>query len=134
MLPTHPPTHILTPTHPSVHTSLHPPPQTPTHPHIHSQTPTHPHIRPLRQTELAEDSDEEMEVDPSTSSGPPKTPKHDLMMEEGRAKSVFFKQAKSFPMFPFREEKLKWDEYGEPIRCVWVGVCVWVWVCVWVSE
>ena len=74
-----------------------------------------------------------MEVDPSTSSGPPKTPKHDLMMEEGRAKSVFFKQAKSFPMFPFREEKLKWDEYGEPIRYVWVRGCVCVYVCGWMD-
>jgi len=29
----------------------------------------------------------------------------------------FFKQAKkAYPMFPFKEEKIKWDEYGEFIK------------------
>lgn len=32
------------------------------------------------------------------------------------SKSSFFKQAKSYPMFPCKEEKVKWDEYGEIIR------------------
>ncbi len=31
-------------------------------------------------------------------------------------KSSFFKQAKSYPMFPCKEERVKWDEYGEIIR------------------
>ncbi len=75
-------------------------------------TPSHPH----READLTEDSDEEMEVEMPVFSGPPKTPKHDLMMEEGKSKSSFFKQTKSFPMYPCREEKLRWDEYGEPIR------------------
>ncbi|XP_064403755.1 cleavage and polyadenylation specificity factor subunit 2-like [Halichondria panicea] len=69
-----------------------------------------------KDSELTEDSDEEMEVELSASFGPPKAPKHDLMLEEGKAKSIFFKQAKSFPMFPCREERPRWDEYGEPIR------------------
>lgn len=82
-----------------------------------------------RDSELTEDSDEEMEVELSASSGPLKAPKHDLMLEEGKAKSIFFKQAKSFPMFPCREERPRWDEYGEPIRWGCVGdrgTCVWV--------
>lgn len=73
---------------------------------------------------MSEDSDEEMEVEPSSGSvatSPTvqsKTPhRHDLMvLEEAKARSSFFKQAKSFPMFPCKEEKIKWDEYGEPIR------------------
>ena len=77
-----------------------------------------------REAELSEDSDEEMEVEPSSGSvatSPAvqsKTPhRHDLMvLEEAKARSSFFKQAKSFPMFPCKEEKIKWDEYGEPIR------------------
>ena len=89
------------------------------------------------------DSDEEMEAEPGgggvviPSAPPPKAPKHDLMIveevrslhlycrcsalspsEQGRARSSFFKQTKAFPMFPCKEEKLKWDDYGEPIRCV----------------
>eukprot|EP00731_Ephydatia_muelleri_P028304 Em0019g1177a len=73
-----------------------------------------------KETQVTEDSDEEMEVESSpasSSSKVPKTPKHDLMMvEEAKARSSFFKQAKFYPMFPSKEEKLKWDEYGEPIR------------------
>ena len=63
-----------------------------------------------------------MEVDPSAVATSPvqnKGPRHDLMvMEEAKARSSFFKQAKSFPMFPCKEDKVKWDEYGEPIRSV----------------
>uniref|UniRef100_A0A8C4QU89 Cleavage and polyadenylation specificity factor subunit 2 n=1 Tax=Eptatretus burgeri TaxID=7764 RepID=A0A8C4QU89_EPTBU len=44
--------------------------------------------------------------------------KHDLMMKnESTRKGSFFKQAKkAYPMFPFVEEKIKWDDYGEIIR------------------
>uniref|UniRef100_A0A0B7A7B0 Cleavage and polyadenylation specificity factor subunit 2 n=1 Tax=Arion vulgaris TaxID=1028688 RepID=A0A0B7A7B0_9EUPU len=44
--------------------------------------------------------------------------KHDLMIKnEGKARTGFFKQAKkSYPMYPFVEEKVKADEYGEIIR------------------
>uniref|UniRef100_UPI00358E8751 cleavage and polyadenylation specificity factor subunit 2 n=1 Tax=Myxine glutinosa TaxID=7769 RepID=UPI00358E8751 len=44
--------------------------------------------------------------------------KHDLMMKnESSRKGSFFKQAKkAYPMFPFVEEKIKWDDYGEIIR------------------
>lgn len=73
-----------------------------------------------REAELSEDSDEEMEVDSTSVATSPvqsKAPRHDLMVvEEAKARSSFFKQAKSFPMFPCKEEKVKWDEYGEPIR------------------
>ncbi|XP_033127154.1 cleavage and polyadenylation specificity factor subunit 2-like, partial [Anneissia japonica] len=44
---------------------------------------------------------------------------HDLMMkpEGGKKGTSFFKHArKSYPMFPFHEERIKWDEYGELIR------------------
>jgi cleavage and polyadenylation specificity factor subunit 2 len=44
--------------------------------------------------------------------------RHDLMLvSESKQRAGFFKQAKkSYPMFPIREEKLKWDDYGEIIR------------------
>jgi len=36
---------------------------------------------------------------------------------QGKSRTGFFKQAKkAYPMFPFSEERLKWDEYGEIIR------------------
>ncbi len=46
------------------------------------------------------------------------TTKHDLMFKsEAKARSGFFKQArKTFPLFPVKEEKIKWDDYGEFIR------------------
>lgn len=76
-----------------------------------------------RDAEMSEDSDEEMEVEPSTGDSvttspvQSKVPRHDIMvLEEAKSRSSFFKQAKSFPMFPCKEEKIKWDEYGEPIR------------------
>lgn len=73
---------------------------------------------------MSDESDEEMEVEgvvlPTTPTTPRltfKPPKHDLMMtDEGKARSSFFKQAKCFPMYHFKDDKLKWDEYGEPIR------------------
>lgn len=71
--------------------------------------------------EEKEESEEEMEVEnaPPTASTPSsssKTPRHDLMMMEGKSRHTFFKQTKSYPMFPCHEEKGKWDDYGEPIR------------------
>ncbi|KAM3727853.1 putative cleavage and polyadenylation specificity factor subunit [Dirofilaria immitis] len=43
---------------------------------------------------------------------------HDIMWKwEQQQKSSFFKQSKkSFPMFPYIEEKTRWDDYGEIIR------------------
>ncbi|KAJ8309379.1 hypothetical protein KUTeg_014253 [Tegillarca granosa] len=36
---------------------------------------------------------------------------------EGKSRTGFFKQAKkAYPMFPFSEDKIKWDEYGEIIN------------------
>ena len=37
---------------------------------------------------------------------------------QAKARSSFFKQTKSYPMFLCREDKTSWDEYGEAIRCV----------------
>ncbi|KAK7103107.1 cleavage and polyadenylation specificity factor subunit 2-like [Littorina saxatilis] len=70
----------------------------------------------LKEEESSEESEGEMEVE-GTFSGATKG-KHDLMSKaEGKSKSGFFKQAKkAYPMFPFHEEKIKWDEYGEIIR------------------
>ncbi|VDM96391.1 unnamed protein product [Thelazia callipaeda] len=43
---------------------------------------------------------------------------HDIMWKwEQQQKSSFFKQSKkSFPIFPYIEEKTRWDDYGEIIR------------------
>ena len=69
---------------------------------------------------MKDQSDEEMEVEsssaPSATTPTSKAPRHDLMKEEGKSRSTFFKTTKSYPMFPCREEKVKWDDYGEPIR------------------
>ena len=68
---------------------------------------------------MKEESDEEMEVDstaPTAATPTTKTPRHDLMKDGGKTRNTFFKQTKSYPMFPCREEKIKWDDYGEPIR------------------
>ncbi len=43
-------------------------------------------------------------------------PKYDLMTDEQKSRRTFFKETKTYPMFPCKEEKLKWDDYGEPIR------------------
>ena len=53
-------------------------------PHMSMLSRTHTHTT-YREAKLSEDSDEEMETDPSAPnapSAPPKTPKHDLMMVE----------------------------------------------------
>lgn len=42
--------------------------------------------------------------------------KHDLLVKQ-ESKPGFFKQSKKqYPMFPFAEEKIKIDEYGEIIK------------------
>ncbi|CAL1299591.1 unnamed protein product [Larinioides sclopetarius] len=64
-------------------------------------------------SDSSEESEDEMEVDRGGSA------RHDLMMKiEGRPRGGgFFKQAKkSYPMFPVKEEKIKWDDYGEIIK------------------
>ena len=50
-----------------------------------------------------------------------KQAQHDLLLTSTQAKSRtgFFKQAKKmFPMFPYVEEVLTWDDYGEIIKYV----------------
>ena len=44
--------------------------------------------------------------------------KHDILMKpEIKKQTGFFKSNKSkYPMFPFHEEKIKYDDYGEVIR------------------
>lgn len=71
--------------------------------------------RDAEDMESSDDSDLEMEVEGSSCL---LKAKHDLMMKSERnSRSGFFKQAKkSYPMFPFHEERLKWDEFGEIIR------------------
>jgi len=64
------------------------------------------------------DSDED-DMDTSTSKpGVQVKVKHDIVMKpEVKKQTGFFKSNKSrYPMFPFREEKTKYDEYGELIR------------------
>nr|XP_054758654.1 cleavage and polyadenylation specificity factor subunit 2-like [Lytechinus pictus] len=63
----------------------------------------------------SDESEEEMEVDDM---GRSRT-KHDLMMntDTGKKGTSFFKTLKkSYPMFPFHEERLRWDDYGEIIK------------------
>ena len=38
------------------------------------------------------------------------------LLLQGKTRSSFFKLAKSFPMYPCKDEKVKWDDYGEVIR------------------
>uniref|UniRef100_A0A1E1XGR2 Cleavage and polyadenylation specificity factor subunit 2 n=1 Tax=Amblyomma aureolatum TaxID=187763 RepID=A0A1E1XGR2_9ACAR len=68
-----------------------------------------------RDTELdvsdsSEESEDDMDIDEKKPLPEPKG--------EAKAKSMgFFKQAKkSYLMFPVKEEKIKWDDYGEVIR------------------
>jgi len=66
--------------------------------------------------DVESDSDSDEEMDESLDKGG--KVKHDIMMKpEAKRKPGFFKSNKSkFPMFPFHEEKLKYDDYGEIIR------------------
>jgi len=47
--------------------------------------------------------------------------KHDLMFQvdskkdESKGGQIFKQAKKQFPMFPYQEKKVKWDDYGEPI-------------------
>ncbi|KAL4238067.1 cleavage and polyadenylation specificity factor subunit 2 [Mactra antiquata] len=68
--------------------------------------------------ESSDESDTEMEVDSALPVAGTSKPKHDIIIkQEGKGRSGFFKQAKkSYPMFPYVEERMKWDEYGEVIR------------------
>lgn len=68
--------------------------------------------REREEMESSDDSDEE-QVSEAANRG-----RHDLMVKtEGKGHGGFFRQAKkSHPMFPVKEEKIKWDEYGELIR------------------
>jgi len=61
----------------------------------------------------SESEDENMEDSLNTTKS-----KYDLMLTDDklRNKSSFFKQAKVYPMFPYKEERLKWDDYGEIIK------------------
>jgi len=64
------------------------------------------------------DSDEEMEVS-KPGDNKNKIIKHDILMkaDSGKKQSGFFKSNKSkYPMFPYYEEKIKYDDYGEIIR------------------
>jgi len=66
---------------------------------------------PVEVKEEEQDSDEEQEDEEML------VQKHDVPIpEETQQKKSFFKQHKVYPMFPFHEEKLKWDDYGETIR------------------
>ncbi|KAL3873495.1 hypothetical protein ACJMK2_036605 [Sinanodonta woodiana] len=69
------------------------------------------------ESESSDESEEEMEIDGMSYPISSKA-KHDLMMKnEGKSRTGFFKQAKkSYPMFPFTEERIRWDEYGEIIK------------------
>ncbi|XP_053658956.1 probable cleavage and polyadenylation specificity factor subunit 2 [Anopheles marshallii] len=61
--------------------------------------------------ESSSDSDDELEMNIITG-------KHDIVVRpEGRSHTGFFKSSKkSYAMFPFHEEKIKFDEYGEIIQ------------------
>lgn len=70
--------------------------------------------REKEELESSDESEDEMETEVT----PGVKTKHDLMLKsESKARTGFFKQAKkSYPMFPLKEEKVKWDEYGEIIK------------------
>jgi cleavage and polyadenylation specificity factor subunit 2 len=66
----------------------------------------------LKQEE-ADSSDESDAEDSATRQAP-----HDIMIshETSNKEGGFFKKArKAFPMFPFQEDRMKWDDYGELI-------------------
>lgn len=63
--------------------------------------------------EEADSSDESDAEDSATRQAP-----HDIMIshETTNKEGGFFKKArKAFPMFPFQEDRMKWDDYGELI-------------------
>merc|ERR1712025_912190 len=78
------------------------------------------HHSSLVEEALDDESDSDTEMEVVTKAGEPKTKvKHDIVMKADSAKKQtgFFKSNKSkYPMFPFVEEKIKYDDYGEIIR------------------
>jgi cleavage and polyadenylation specificity factor subunit 2 len=42
--------------------------------------------------------------------------KHDIMSREQNKGQGFFKQTRTYPMFPFLEKKMRFDDYGEMVR------------------
>jgi cleavage and polyadenylation specificity factor subunit 2 len=66
-------------------------------------------LRKQKEMEEEDSDDEEEQTQEKT---------HDLLMKEGSLKQRgFFKQAsKSFPMYPYIENKVKYDDYGEIIN------------------
>lgn len=64
--------------------------------------------------DLSSDSEDELDISAVTKG------KHDLLVKsEPKAHPGFFKTSKKqFPLFPFFEEKIKYDEYGELIRYI----------------
>lgn len=73
----------------------------------------HSHIKLIKRDidEQSSDSDDDLEMNVITG-------KHDILVrQEGRAHSGFFKSSrKQYVMFPFHEEKLRHDDYGEIIQ------------------
>lgn len=61
---------------------------------------------------LSSESDDELEMSVVTKG------RHDIVVkQEGKLSTSFFKTTKrTHPMFPFHEEKIKCDEYGEIIK------------------
>jgi len=78
------------------------------------------HHSSLVEEALDDESDSDTEMEIVTKPGDAKIKvKHDIVMKSESAKKQtgFFKSNKSkYPMFPFVEEKIKYDDYGEIIR------------------
>lgn len=73
---------------------------------------------PFRETaDVSSESEDEIEVGGGRG-------KHDLLVKQ-ESKPGFFKQSKKqHPMFPFLEEKIKIDEYGEIIRYYFIKLII----------
>jgi len=63
-----------------------------------------------------EESDSESEDEADKLNATQVRSKYDLMVADDKKRSSCFKQAKMYPMYPFKEERLKWDDYGEIIK------------------
>lgn len=63
--------------------------------------------------DMSDESEDDMDSLSAVAKG-----KHDLLVKtETKVQTGFFKSnKKQYPMFPFFEEKVKFDEYGEIIR------------------
>ncbi|KAG1652144.1 Cleavage and polyadenylation specificity factor subunit 2 [Nymphon striatum] len=75
-------------------------------------------IRAEKENDIDTDSSDESEEDIDDKSYLTGKIKNDLMISnEGKIRNSFFKQAKkAYPIYPVKEEKLKWDDYGEIIK------------------